>query len=342
MKMSAIIRNTMDFSDIIRRNQAKAVYSTYAATVTAQNTLASVSSDGVFNSKSKINFATYEMRNQVRQGRYECLRSNDIYGNCTSNCGLIACFPSVNISLLLQIISGNRIVSNNPIAGLTQISFSGIVDSGSVQSGILDDANIPLPLGGMVFNFFGINYSTNLYWNTNNAITFGTMSPNLVSVSYNTVPAILLGNYDRITKSLYYSNLIRNDYSITTLLSTFFNYYTDDISTASTYTYQIRLIKENTGSQKQYIEVSVITSPPSTGYSSGIHTYPSGTDIDTNGLAIDQTKTSPYNITNGVSFINPCGSTFSLNSPSSNTSFIFSSDSTGSVWTFTNNTYINV
>jgi hypothetical protein len=194
----------------------------------------------------------------------------------------------------------------------------------------------------MVFNFFGINYSTNLYWNTNNAITFGTMSPNLVSVSYNTVPAILLGNYDRITKSLYYSNLIRNDYSITTILSTFFNYYTDNISTASTYTYQIRLIKENTGSQKQYIEVSVITSPPSTGYSSGIHTYPSGTDIDTNNLAIDQTKTSPYNSTNGVSFINPCGSTFSLNSPSPNTSFIFSSDSTGSVWTFTNNTYINV
>ena len=96
MKMRAIIRNTMDFSDIIRRNQAKAVYSTYAATVTAQKPGASVSAAGTFNSNCKVNFATYEMRDQARIGRYECLRANDVYGNCTSNCGLIACFPSVN------------------------------------------------------------------------------------------------------------------------------------------------------------------------------------------------------------------------------------------------------
>jgi hypothetical protein len=40
--------------------------------------------------------------------------------------------------------------------------------------------------------------------------------------------------------------------------------------------------------------------------------------------------------------LNPCGSAFSLTSPPANTSFVFSSDSTGSVWTFTNNAHVNV
>lgn len=94
--MRTTSRHIMDFSDIIKRNQAKAVYSTYSAIVTAQRAGASVGADGVFNSNCKVNFAAYDMRDQVRQGRYECLRRNDIYGECTSNCGLIACFPAVS------------------------------------------------------------------------------------------------------------------------------------------------------------------------------------------------------------------------------------------------------
>jgi hypothetical protein len=102
------------------------------------------------------------------------------------------------------------------------------------------------------------------------------------------------------------------------------------------------LIKETVGSQRQFVEVYVISSPPSPGYSTAISSYPSGTNIDANGNPIDATKNSPYNITNGTSFLNPCGSTFSTSSPSANTSFVFSSDASGSSWVFTNNSYVNV
>lgn len=253
--------------------------------------------------------------------------------------------------LIQRIISGNKSVSGST-AGLTQISFTGIFDAGySSQApitGVLDDAFIPIPMGGMVFNFFGTNYSSSITWNTNNALIFGTtFNAAIVSVSNVTANAILFGNYDRLCTSLYYSNSTTSDYSITTLLITFCNYYTD-LGTP-TYKYQIRLIKETTGALRQFVEVCVISSPPSSGYSSNpAVSYPSGTGgggapIDSSGYFIDSTKNSPYNITNGtVSCLNPCGSTFSTASPSAGTSFVFSSDSSGSSWIFNNNSYVSV
>jgi len=149
----------------------------------------------------------------------------------------------------------------------------------------------------------------------------------------------LLGNYDRVLKTFYYKNIVNPQYSMTILNITFYDYYTDTISDP-TYQYQVRLIKENVGYKRQFVEVSIISSPPSPGYSTGISTYPSGS-IDANGNPIDSTKNSPYNITNGTSFLNPCGSTFSTSSPSANTSFVFSSDSTGSYWSFNNNSHVS-
>ena len=111
--------------------------------------------------------------------------------------------------------------------------------------------------------------------------------------------------------------------------------------TDSTYQYQIRLIKENIGAQRQFVEVYVISSPPSPGYSTAINTDPSGS-IASNGNNIDTTKNSPYNITNGTIFLNPCGSTYSTSSPAANTSFVFSSDSTGTSWVFNNNSHVSV
>jgi hypothetical protein len=250
------------------------------------------------------------------------------------------------ITFSLQILSGNKSVSGST-SGLTQINFTGITDGQPSIYG-LDDSFIPIPMSGMIFNFFGINYSSSITWNTNNALIFGTtFTANIVSVSNVTANAILLGNYDRLCTSLYYSNNITSDYSITTLIVTFCDYYTD-LGTP-TYTYQIRLIKENKGALRQFVEVCVISSPPSPGYSSNpAVSYPSGTGgggapIDSSGYFIDSTKNSPYNITNGtVSCLNPCGSTFSTASPSAGTSFVFSSDSTGTTWTFTNNSYVNV
>jgi hypothetical protein len=248
------------------------------------------------------------------------------------------------------IVNGNKSVSGST-AGLTQINFTGIFDAGygmqTPITGVLDDAFVPIPMGGMVFNFFGTNYSNSVTWNSNNALIFGTtFNAGIVSVSNVTANAILFGNYDRLCTGLYYSNAINSEYSITTLIVTFTDYFTDPGT--PTYKYQIRLIKETTGDLRQFVEVCIVSSPPSPGYSSNpAVTYPSGPGenglpVDSNSNYIDSTKNSPYNITNGTAFINPCGSTFSTASPAAGTSFVFSSDATGSNWTFNNNSYINV
>lgn len=249
--------------------------------------------------------------------------------------------------ITLGVVSG---VGSSYTSNLTQIVLPGsIFEAGSSSiPNTLDDGRVPIPMSSMEFNFFGTNYSDSLYWSSNNALLFGTQStPQLdIDITRNAIPSILLGNYDRLLKTFYYSNSSNSNYSITTLLITFYNYYIDSVS-ASTYEYKIRLIKENTGNQKQFVEVYVISSPPSPGYSSAAISYPSGTDAsgspqDSNGNTIDSTKNSPYNITNGTVFLNPCGTTFSTVSPSANTSFVFSSDYTGSNWTFTNNAHVNV
>jgi len=233
---------------------------------------------------------------------------------------------------------GNRVSLVN---GLTPINFTGITDAGFGTGGILDDSLIPIPMIG-TFNFFGTNYSSTMKWSSNNAIIFGSYAGSQVVLSNipPTVPSILFGNYDRMLKSLAYSNTTVGQCTITTLLPTFYNYFTDT-STTATYTYQLRIIKETVGLQRQFIEVAVVSSPPMTGYSSAITTYPSGA-VDTNGNPINATKQSPYNITDGTAFLNPCESTFSLTSPSAGTSCVFSSDSTGSQWTFSNNSFVNI
>jgi hypothetical protein len=266
------------------------------------------------------------------------------------NTGPIPPYPQIINNI---IVSQNLVLTSNELSTYgTQINFTGIFDAGYGSQtpipGVLDDANVPIPMGGMTFNFFGVNQGSNLTWNSNNAITIGSMSPNLVSISRNTIPAILLGNYDRLLTKLSYINTIGSRYSITTLYPQICNYYLDTPPASPIYKWRVRLIKENVGSQRQFIEICVgPTALPSPGYSSAISTYPSGLDvngnpIDSNGLIIDQTKNSPFNITNGTTFLNLCGSTFGTSSPPANTSFVFQSDSTGSSWTFLNNSCVNV
>jgi hypothetical protein len=241
----------------------------------------------------------------------------------------------------ISILSG---VGSSDISNLTQVSIPGELTEAGISPGFsaLDDGDVPIPMAGMTFNFFGVNHTASLYWSSNNALVFGTPNPALeVNISRATVPSILLGNYERLLKTFYYSNYSGASYSITTLLVTFYNYYTDLVG-AATYQYKIRLIKENIGSQRQFVEVYVISSPPITGYSSAIATYPYSGSVDSLGNAIDATKNSPYNITNGTNFLNPCGATFSLVSPAANTSFVLASDATGTTWSFTNNAYVNV
>jgi hypothetical protein len=117
------------------------------------------------------------------------------------------------------------------------------------------------------------------------------------------------------------------------------------------------------GQNRQWIEVSVIESPPTPGYIADITVfYPSGSytarnssqvaitppsiyntrPMDANGNLIEPTKISPYDICSGTSLLNICGTTFSRESPPTGTTFMFQSDSQGYNWVFKNNAYLPI
>lgn len=301
-------------------------------------------------------------------------------------------------SLLLTAVTpvgikpGNNSVILNLI-GFTRINFTGINDVGNVagvytdgsgnyildssgnptrdSSGtplltatgnpVLDDSSIRIPMGSMNFYFFGTNYGANnsIYWNTNNAITFGnTYNLNMVSFNSNTIPAILLGNYDRLCSELYYQNYTIYSSSIpvasiTAIVVEFADYYTET-SNFEAGKYQIRFIREVAGQQRQWVEVSVISSPLHPGYSTNLTgpNNPAGYNndasgnrasmIDSNGNTVDSTKNSPYDITDGTQFLNVVGTAYSAASPAVGTSFVYQGDSNGYSWVFINNAYVNI
>jgi len=260
-----------------------------------------------------------------------------------------------------------------PVDTLNQINLGGrdasgtylIYDAGTVPTDassnapytyngrrMIDDGSIQIQTAGRDFYFFGINYgaANNIYWNANNAVTFGPIgNPGLVSLSRNSVPAILIGNYDRLSSAVYYSSYLSSNhlFSILAIVAYFSDYYTDT-SDFDKGKYQIRLIRELSGDKRQWVEVTVISSVPSPGYSNNpAVTYPSGVDasgtpIDSNSFVIDNTKNSPYDITDGTTFQNVCGTVFSTVSPQAGTSFLYQSDSTGTFWNFSNNSYVPV
>jgi hypothetical protein len=173
---------------------------------------------------------------------------------------------------------------------------------------VVPNGSLTIPMSGMVFNYMGKDYSNNLSWCANNYLQFSGGDDLF----------ILLGGAIRRLKSLSYSNETKYRYSITTLLVTFYNSYADPNSgITNTYQYKIRLIKENTRQQRQFIEVYIISSPPIIG------------NFDV------WKKSSQY----GYTQLGLCGDSFS---PVANTSFVFESDSTGTTWKFTENAHVNV
>lgn len=241
------------------------------------------------------------------------------------------------------IVSGN---ATPDMTGMTTINLVGIRDVGTTESGKIDDGSIPIPTNSS-FLFFGTDYglANTIHWNSNNSLVFGTFEglQNTVNISSTTCSAILLGNYDRVVTNLSYKKTSSSSCSIVTIIPTFRNYYTD--STGS-FQMVIRLLREKYNRKRQWVEVTIINSPTSPGYSNNSSiTYPSGQNsqgqnIDSNGNTIDPTKHSPFNITNGQVFLNPCDTMYSTTSPSSGTSMLFQSDSTGTTWTFLNQKHI--
>ena len=217
---------------------------------------------------------------------------------------------------------------------------------------VIDDGSIKIPTGTQNFLFNGYDYgaANEIHWNSNGAITFGYLAnQNIVSISAGDIPAVLVGNYDRLTSKFYYSNynIKNNTFSVTKIVVMLTDYYTDttglDIAK-----YQIRFIKEFNGRQRQWIEVNVISAPGSPGYSNNTSiSYPSGTDAsgnnkESNGLLIDSTKNSPWDITNGTSSLNLLGTEFSSAHPPAGTTILYQSDREGRIWTGSANAYFNV
>jgi hypothetical protein len=251
---------------------------------------------------------------------------------------------------------GNGPISDS-IVGMTQMVFTGIYDAGYGAPlipipGVLDDAFLPIPMSGMDFFFNGVNHgaANSIKWNTNNILVFGTgFAPNLVSLNRNQCNAILMGNYDRLCSGLYYSSYGAESgkYSITRLFVTFSNYYTDTTNLDAG-KMQVRLIRENGGSNRQWVEVGIISAPISPGYSNNRSiNYPSGIDasgnpIDANGSAIDLTKNSPWDVSNGTTFLNAAGTAYSTEFPSAGTTILYQSDNLGINWTFTSNAFLPV
>ncbi len=244
--------------------------------------------------------------------------------------------------------------------GATDASGNSLIyDSGYGQSTpylilgtpVIDDGSIKIPMGSQNFMFNGTDYgaANQIFWNSNGAITFGYLAnQNIVSISATNIPAVLVGNYDRLTSKFYYSNynINKNMFSVTKIVVMLTNYYTDT-TLLDRAKYQIRFIKEFSGNQRQWIEVTVISAPSSPGYSNNTSvTYPSGTDasgnsIDSNSLRIDATKNSPWDITNGTSFLNLLGNQFSTAHPVTGTTILYQSDKEGRVWTASVGSFFN-
>jgi hypothetical protein len=254
--------------------------------------------------------------------------------------------------------SGNYILDSS---GNPTTDSSGTPLLTATGNPVLDDSTIRIPTRGMNFYFFGINYGSNnnIYWNTNNVITFGnTYNLNTVSFNPNTIPAILVGNYDRLCSELYYKNYTIYKLSIpvaniTTIIVEFADYYTDTTNFEAG-KYQIRFIREAAGRERQWVEVSVISSPLHPGYSTNVTgpINPAGYNndasgnrvsmIDSNGNTVNSTKVSPYDITDGTAFLNVAGTTYSGASPPNGTSFVYQGDSDGYSWVFINNAYVDI
>lgn len=224
-----------------------------------------------------------------------------------------------------------------------------------------DDVYFPIPIYDMQFYFFGV-LQTNMFWSTNCAILFRnplirmqdipgdinylrsvSISPLVTGTTYDPVPGILLGNYDRRLDNLYVrDDSVKGKYSIISIFVFYEDFSSQLVSTPNTGQYQVRIIRELTGEQRQWIEVVVAVSPATPGYNSTVRDASGNIMINTDGNQVDPTKLSPYNITDGYKFINPCGTTFSDVSPAAGTSFTFESDAKGNLWTFRNHTYVPV
>lgn len=262
------------------------------------------------------------------------------------------CINNKCVGEIVMVAKNGNALTNMDITGATYVDSLGNIDYGYIiptqpgttliSGSTMDDVYLPIPMGSTNFFFFGQEYNSSnpMYWSTNSCLMFQNPGQRVVSVQSSPYPAILLGNYDRRLNNLYVrDDSIQGKFSVISLF-VFYENLSTNTTTPNTGQYQIRIIRGLTGEKRQWIEVRVAVAPAFTGYIANQVT------TDTNPLGgnsyADPTKLSPYNITNGSRYLDPCGTTFATVGPAAGTSFTFESDSQGASWIFRNNTYIPV
>jgi len=219
-----------------------------------------------------------------------------------------------------------------------------------------DDAVSLIPCD-MDFYFFGTNYGNfqngGITWNSNGALLFGTLPVDQTGADWvdfrrDTIPAILMGNFDRRQNSFYTFPITTvGNFKILKMLNFYQNYFkvntvvlppNNQINGGQ---FEIRLVKEQVNQRRQYIEIRIKSVTGDVGYSANYNT-----DLRLQGEnhVVDPTKLSPWNITNGTVFLNPCNTIFAQNGngPQPGQSFVFISDETGTTWQFVNGAYLVV
>jgi hypothetical protein len=215
---------------------------------------------------------------------------------------LIAYGANVTGAVVEYMLAGN-VAGNMSTAGGTQLTSISNVDDASVSIGTV----------GFSFFFFGTDYNNNIFWSTNQVLQFGT-NVGTINWKSNTGRGILLGNYDRRTRSAHqFPSYTSNNHSIKKIIIDHWNHYGDSQANDTSIKMEIRLIR---GPQNQYVEVRI---NQWTAGNAGLWTFAN--------LAA-----SFINIFN-VSQTGP---------PTGTGSFVLRSDLNGNNWQLFNNYYINL
>lgn len=254
---------------------------------------------------------------------FPCFTTLGRYNSYTGNPnGFIQCPDNNPCGRLINgnIINGN-VTANVSTDGMNLINFSNN-----------DDAYAYLNFTGMDFYFFGVNYgnsNTGIYMNTN--YTFGFGSIPLFSIFQNwpvAQKAILFDFFDSYNFNSYVSlpqtgsisgaKYVRIVSSGTDFTSN--NLYNDPTIKKQ---YEIFYIRDDCYQYMQFnCNIETVNRSP----------YLSNTTT--------ATTANGSNITDGTSFKNTFGSTFSITGPQQDNSYVIRSDLNGNNWTFFPNTHV--
>ena len=257
---------------------------------------------------------------------FPCYMTLGQYSNYTHNPnGFVSC-PSMCLGAILS--KGNKVANMNT-SGMINISFS---DD--------DDGFAYLPFIGMDFYFFGNNFgnsngtneSSSIYMNTNYAFGFGNGNVDRENWDVST-PAILFDFFDSVNFNSYVSppqNGTRQGVKYLRIVAIGTDYNgranPDNPDPTVKKAYEIYFVRDNCF---QYMQ-----------FNCNIET------VDRSQYLQDTTSlyANGSNITDGITFQNTFGPTFSItaNGPQEGSSYVIRSDLNGNNWTFFPNTYLNL